>query len=269
MTPPTILFSLPAKTEYSYSREKYEKVAHQGVWSLQESLRTLNPNLGSDFADGYFGEQTEKAVTNYQRNRGLGADGIAGPATQKRIVVGWKNKAEKTVLVKEGLLDGFCENEGGWLLAPVNWNVKGGVDVGAVQNRVYDLSATQSWTLSGGIPTPELLGRVLFDPNKVKDALTTEFAIYNLAADLKGRHDAFYNLNTSTYPYTKGNHKRSWQMAALYHNWPAAAVTLAKGNSLPDKDAPWVPQSLRDKGINTYKEWADFYIGLVTKYVEW
>src|SRR6185436_6550538 len=113
MTPPAILYSLPARTEYSYSREKYEKVPHQGVWAIQFTLYQLNPSLGFSFADGYFGANTETIVKRYQANRGLIADGIAGPATQKRIIIGWKNSAEESVNVKEGLLDGFLEAEGG------------------------------------------------------------------------------------------------------------------------------------------------------------
>jgi peptidoglycan hydrolase-like protein with peptidoglycan-binding domain len=264
-----ILYSLPAKTEYSYSRSKYEKVPHQGVWALQQSLLNITPELGADFPDGYFGSRTEDAVRRYQANRDLGADGIAGPATQKRIVQGWINSANKAVDTKDGLLDGFAEGEGGWLLAPVNWSVAGGVDVGAVQNRVYDLSGTTVWSTQNGVPTEGLLAKVIFDPNKVQSALDTKSRIFALARDLKSRRDTYFNLAGTKYPYTRGNDKRSWQLAALYHNWPSAAELLAKGGTLPDKEAPWVPQSLRDKGVNTYKEWADHYIAQVTKYVTW
>jgi peptidoglycan hydrolase-like protein with peptidoglycan-binding domain len=267
MTPPTILSKLPAKTEYSYTRAKYEKVPHQGVWALQNTFAILNPELGANFADGYFGPRTEEAAKRYQANRGLTVDGIVGPGTQKRIVQGWVNAANINTATIPGLLDGFAESEGGWLLAPVNWSVKGGVDVGAVQNRVYDLAANTSWPVVNGVPSPELVQKVVFDIFKVEEALNTQKAVDRLARDLKSRYDVYF---TSTrYPGTKGNKKRSWQIAALYHNWPSAAEILAKGGSLPDKDAPWVPQSLRDKGINTYKEWADHYIGMVTKYVTW
>lgn len=271
MTLPPVLNSLPARTEYTYSREKYSEVAHQGVYALQLSLYQINSNLGVNFADGYFGERTELAVKNYQSRRGLTPDGVAGQATQKRIIIGWKNTAESQVSVKEGLLDGFCESEGGWLLAPVNWSVYGGVDVGAVQNRVYDLSgAIQSeWTLIGGVPTDSLLQRVVFDPNKVQAALDAQLAVTTLGADLTHRHDTYYNDRNRIYSYTRSNDRRSWEMASLYHNWPYAATLIAKGGQLSDKDAPWIPQSLRDKGITTYAEWADYYISVVTKYVQW
>ncbi len=271
--PTPILYSLPAKTEYSYSQTKYGEVAHQGAWAIQTTLYQINPELGAAFADGYYGDRTVQAVKSYQSRRGLTADGVAGPATQKRMIVGWKNTAESSVAVKEGLLDGFCELEGGWLLAPVNWSVAGGVDVGAVQNRVYDLSGTTSWPLSNGVPTQSLLDAVIFDPNKVGAALDSKARINDLAVDLKRRRDAYYKgTNTSgavIYPYTRGNDRRSWEMAALYHNWPYASNLIAKGDQLSDKEAPWIPQSLKDQGINTYSEWANYYVDQVTKYVVW
>lgn len=267
--PAPILYSLPPKSEYFYSREKYEKVAHGGVWALQQALYEINPDLGVAFPDGYFGERTETAVKNYQSRRGLVADGIAGPATQKRLIVGWKNQVEKTSGVVEGLLDGFLELEGGWLLAPVNWSVAGGVDVGAVQNRVYDLSGTTSWPLVGGIPTQQLINEVVFDPNRVAYALDARLTVGDLGEDLSNRRNSYFNDKNRIYPYTRGNNRRSWEMASLYHNWPYAADRLARGYLLSDKEAPWVPQSLKDKGINTYAEWADYYVNKATKYVVW
>jgi len=274
MTPSPILYSLPATTEYSYSRKKYETVPHQGVWAIQYTLYQLNPSLGFSFADGYFGENTETIVKRYQANRGLTADGVVGPATQKRILVGWKNSATDEVDVEPNLLDGFLEAEGGWLLAPVNWSVAGGVDVGAVQNRVYDISgAGGDWPLQNGVPTDDLLARVVFDANKVMEALDSKNTILKLAKDLRSRYNAYFKGTNSSgvtiYPYTKGNVRRSWEMASLYHNWPSAADLLAKGGTLPEKDAPWVPQSLRNQGITSYRDWAEYYVGKVTKYVQW
>lgn len=274
MTPPAILYSLPARTEYTYSKDKYEKVPHQGVWSLQYSLYQLNPSLGFSFADGYFGPNTELIVKRYQANRGLMADGVAGPATQKRIIVGWKNSATDEVDVKPNLLDGFLESEGGWLLAPVNWSVPGGVDTGAVQNRVYDISGLHGgWTLSGGVPTDTLLAQVVFDANKVMEALDTKSTILKLATDLRSRRNAYFKgtnaAGNTIYPYTKASDRRSWEMASLYHNWPYAADLLAKGGTLPDKDAPWIPASVRATGVTTYSDWATYYVSKVTKYVQW
>ncbi len=53
------------------------------VTRLQESL--TKAGFSTQGADGKFGQNTEDAVKLYQASRGLGVDGIAGPATLKAI----------------------------------------------------------------------------------------------------------------------------------------------------------------------------------------
>ncbi|MBR4333570.1 MAG: peptidoglycan-binding protein, partial [Clostridia bacterium] len=38
--------------------------------------------------DGYFGEDTENAVKQFQRYNGLNIDGVAGPATLRTLLEG-------------------------------------------------------------------------------------------------------------------------------------------------------------------------------------
>jgi len=54
------------------------------VLTLQDSLNTAGYPTG--VLDGIFGEQTENAVRNYQRARGLTADGIVGCLTWTRLM---------------------------------------------------------------------------------------------------------------------------------------------------------------------------------------
>lgn len=49
------------------------------VSSVQQALRNRGYNIGS--VDGVFGSQTETAVIYFQRDNGLSADGVVGPAT--------------------------------------------------------------------------------------------------------------------------------------------------------------------------------------------
>jgi murein L,D-transpeptidase YcbB/YkuD len=54
------------------------------VRPLQRLLRARGHRVA---VDGIFGPATESAVKTFQRNNGLGADGIVGPRTWPRLVV--------------------------------------------------------------------------------------------------------------------------------------------------------------------------------------
>lgn len=51
------------------------------VRKLQTSLTTAGYDVGASGIDGIYGPATEKAVVNYQKDKGLQADGIAGAET--------------------------------------------------------------------------------------------------------------------------------------------------------------------------------------------
>ena len=51
------------------------------VVTLQKRLIALGYDVGSDGADGDYGDNTVKAVTNFQKDHGLEVDGVAGPNT--------------------------------------------------------------------------------------------------------------------------------------------------------------------------------------------
>ena len=53
------------------------------VRAVQEKLKERGLSKGS--VDGIFGTQTKDAVKKFQKQQGLTADGIAGPATLKRL----------------------------------------------------------------------------------------------------------------------------------------------------------------------------------------
>ncbi|MEO0396481.1 MAG: peptidoglycan-binding protein [Cyanobacteria bacterium P01_A01_bin.137] len=54
------------------------------VTTLQQRLAALN--LYSGLIDGVFGSQTEQAVEAFQRQSGLGVDGVVGPATWQQLL---------------------------------------------------------------------------------------------------------------------------------------------------------------------------------------
>jgi peptidoglycan hydrolase-like protein with peptidoglycan-binding domain len=53
------------------------------VRQLQEALKELGYDPGA--IDGKFGDRTERAVKDFQRDHGLPADGIVGPITWRNI----------------------------------------------------------------------------------------------------------------------------------------------------------------------------------------
>ena len=57
----------------------------EAVIILQTMLDRLGYGLGPCGADGDFGKCTEAAVKQFQRDRGLAADGICGPRTWREI----------------------------------------------------------------------------------------------------------------------------------------------------------------------------------------
>ena len=59
----------------------------KGNWVryLQNSLRSLGYGVGPSRSDGIFGQGTDSAVRNFQRDNGLSVDGIAGPGTWCKI----------------------------------------------------------------------------------------------------------------------------------------------------------------------------------------
>ncbi len=188
--------------------------------------------------DGEFGPGTETVVKNYQANQKLVADGVAGPATQAKMVKSCLRRIGYDDL-PEGLVEGIVEAESGGYIAAVNWSSPGGVDCGFTQRRVYD--------------NPYSSG----DIEKAFDSLAQ---IKLLVTELRTRYGRFRNFS-----YVQGRQddvEYGWRLAALAHNWPYGADRLAAGNPLSDRAATWVPQGTKFPNgnvVNTYAEWAKFY----------
>lgn len=264
---------LPARQSPSLSYFTHKENFHWGAWSLQLTLKQLGSPVK---VDGYFGQQTADSVVRYQANRKLVPDGVAGYKTQSRIVLGWANKAESIYKVPNGLLDGVLLGEGGGYLAPVNWAVPGGVDFSAVQQRIYLVNSISRDVWNNNLvrdsrgnvigPNEHLHAIAVFDVAQIKKAANTKERVGILGADLRYLKDKYYN--ESRYRGSYHNNKNSWRYAILDHNWPWASEQLALGNKLSTtKEATWVPPTLRAKGINTYSEWAEYYMNTMTRFV--
>lgn len=209
------------------------------VWALQINLNFLGTGL-TLVEDGAFGPMTELAAKNYQTKAGLVIDGICGPVTQRSMALKLMEKPSIDSKLPGGLLKGVVEGESGFFVGCVNWGVPPGVDCGWTQDRVE---------------APE------FSDARFHDAFDGKKQFSYVATMLRNKKNEYY-LRVK-------NHKRAWELAVLYHNWPYAAEKLARGGTLSTNPADWVI-AIGVPGIDSPAEWANFYIATKTHYVtEW
>lgn len=86
-------YELYYKDESVYVTSKYGSTGDE-VRRIQQKLSDLGYNVGS--VDGIYGQRTQSAVKAFQRNVGLTADGIAGPATLLYLGLGGSSGGNTT-----------------------------------------------------------------------------------------------------------------------------------------------------------------------------
>lgn len=222
------------------------KIGMKGVdcWALQINLMAEGAVLT---LDGDFGPATEKAVRAFQTKQKLEADGIAGIMTQRELCLRLSATATGKYKLPKGLSKGLMENESGYAVAAYSSHSGGeGFDLGPYQQS--------------------------FPPADQNEP--TYAAAYNARtmADISGKEmrtqkDFFRNQpKVSTDKY-------AWQLAALSHNWPAAAQSLARRGMIyndPDKDnetQQWIVTASGGR-LHTATEWVHAYILKATLYCQ-
>jgi peptidoglycan hydrolase-like protein with peptidoglycan-binding domain len=251
----SIFTSPPRTTKHSFRRGD----VHLGVWALQRFLNVVYAGKMPFLAeDGVFGRDTDTAVKKYQADVGAYPDGVVGPITQSRIVRSCVVRAPSGPSLPVGLVEGIIDGESSRLIAAVNANGTGGIDLGLTQRRVY------------GPP---------FDTAKVKAAMNplSNVAYSVMNVDKTGVYDRY-----KVYSSRLGTGEYAWRVATLAHNWPWAATELSYGRRLSaTKLATWAqrpdgswPKFADGAPVKTYADWARFYAigshahrhrGLVTK----
>lgn len=228
-----------------YPARQFRRVLKEGmrgheVAALQLLLKQVRSEKLS--VDGAFGPRTLAAVRRFQSHALIAVDGIAGMGTQTALGRAGVKVAEQGENLPAGLLRGLVENESGYAIGAVNWQVPPGVDCGLAQDRVHDPQGAtpDRWEVAFGMGS-----------------------LRNAAEELRSRHDSFYGD-----PGAK-SHQRAWELASLAHNWPAGAAKLATGQALSESPAAWV-QAIGVKGVTSPADWARHYIerttALVTKW---
>lgn len=198
--------------------------------------------------DGVYGVSTESAVFDYQREKGLVADGIAGPATQRKLVFSqclrYGKQLPKLMLPSLGM------NESGCILGARSEHLSDdGYDLGWAQRSIGGKE--------GVLPTQQNL----------HDALEVPFMAKATGAKVKERHDLYHS-------WGKVSDRDCWRYAVLHHNFPFAADRLAFGLSIyldparQDQPATWVIDATNGR-LSTVREWCSSYIAKATALVRW
>jgi hypothetical protein len=206
------------------------------VWALQINLKQLGPSTRDIPLDGSFGPATRQAVLLHQKNRNLVQDGIAGIATQTSICLTLSKKPEQAANLPIGLLRGLIEGESGFAIACFSPHPSdSGFDLGAFQDSI----------------TPGEVG----NQQRYARAFNVPVLAVETAEKIRTQFDEYAKVVS---------HKRAWELAVLYHNWPSAAHNLAYigriyKNQSADEPQQWIISATGGR-LQTARQWVESYI---------
>lgn len=236
-------------TDYRYSLKK-------GM--LGTDVAALQINFEDLIVDADFGEATEAEVIDFQQKHGLEDDGVAGPVTQRKLIVQRSQEATKIYDLPAGLLKSIVANESNFNVAAVSHHPSdGGLDVGAYQRSSGKQIGTQAF---------------------YQDAYNIRSAALKSAADIK---EVFENLSDpvpSRYldDMAGGNKEKfKWQLAILSHNWPYAAENIPKYGVIykfdlgqDEEPQQWIIDASAGR-LETPRQWVYSYVERSTVYIKW
>lgn len=174
------------------------------IYALQTALNVFaEPDI---VTDGVFGDRTHQAVTRYQRNRDLVADGIAGIVTQRSLAIGVGNRVKQDVQLPTGLLKGVFEKESGYQLGNHTAKYPNGTwDLGVVQRNTAYHPVEESFDVLESVDYYARRVRAAYE--RYQDGLTTQYA---------------------------------WELAAGSWNAPSWTDRLAVGKTISDSAKEWI-----------------------------
>jgi peptidoglycan hydrolase-like protein with peptidoglycan-binding domain len=170
------------------------------------ALQVLLGITGAD-VDGWFGPQTDRAVRAAQTRLGLIVDGIAGPATLRKLLTPGITAAATATRVPTKVLGGIATHES--MLDPAAVGYTTPHDHGLMQINLdaFDEDSAEHITYEQAM-----------DPN---------FSIPWTARRIRGQYDQWVGKTTAD----------PWEVAILYHNSPYNSLRLAKSGVYPSTQA--------------------------------
>jgi peptidoglycan hydrolase-like protein with peptidoglycan-binding domain len=214
------------------------------VWAIQLNLITLGFTLA---ADGAFGPITQDAVKRFQGEQKLPADGVCGPVTQQAMCLTLSDSSSKQNKLPPGMLRGLMANESGMIIPAYSKHpADAGFDLGAYQ---------QSFTSTK------------YDDTQLAAAYNVRDGAMLWGKTMRSQKNAFRRQ-----PHVSTD-KYAWQLAALNHNWPAAAANLATHGTIfwpasgqDTEPLKWVEVATGGR-LHTAQEWCAYYISKATVFV--
>jgi len=225
-------------------------------------VAVLQANLRDIAVDGDFGKATEARVEEFQSDNGLvPIDGIAGGATQHRIVLVRSTRYSKEYKLPSGLLASIANTESGFYLEAFSRHPSdAGYDIGPFQLSIGGV---------GGVDPTQTNFWLGYDAARMAER-TSRF--------IRAEHDMRANNVPSSYrtDLAHGDSDRfAWMLGVLDHNWPFAANNIGKfGHIHPDdpgrddRYASWVDTASGGR-LTTERQWVYTYIRNGTIYVRW
>lgn len=229
------------------------------VYAVQVSLNSHQKTFPIT-EDGIFGPQTHECVIREQTNHHLDkVDGVIGQKTQAKICEAEAKRAELAHRIPVGLELGLAQGESGLYFAAVsgpNWN--NSYDAGGIQDNILssELGSLAAWHRG-------------FD---------LRHGFEETGKKLRAQYDSYFGKPGCQ------TIKGTWFTALTYHNWPAAADKMAKGQFDSwqyyaisstgsgryygvDEEAWWVVQASGGR-LKTARQWRDDYIASKIIYVK-
>jgi hypothetical protein len=244
------MYYLNPSTDYRYALK-------HGMFGTD--VAALQINFKNLIVDGEFGDQTEVEVKEFQEKHALEDDGVAGPVTQRKLVVQRSTKAAEAYPdLPRGFLKSIAQNESNFIVGAVSKHPSdAGLDVGPYQVSTGNtLGSQEFYNFAYSIGASAL--------ETAKDA--NQFAS-NLSTPVPSRY--FDELAGGD------EEKFRIQMTILSHNWPDAAEDIPRYGVIyefdlgkDDEPQDWIINASAGR-LKTPREWVHSYVERSTVYIKW